>query len=274
MSIGSSNAGSRPTFRALSRAAAGNPHSPILRGALILVLCGAVCCAPGGEQPVSPAGGELDETRTGDTMIVILGASYAKGWEPRGIEGVHFVNKGMGGQQSFEMLDRFGEDVVPLEPRAVILWGYINDIFRSGSEQWPEAKARARESFLEMIRLARENRIEPILATEVTIRPKAGFMETVAGWIGSMLGKKGYQDRINAEVRELNDWLRGEAEERGLLLLDFEKALAGKDGRRKKGFARKDGSHIPPEGYAALTEMAGPSLAERFGGESGPATDE
>lgn len=266
MNIGSCNAASGPTPcrppRAVAREVSG---STTLGGLLILALCGAVCCGSGGEGPVRPDAGKAAEPHAGGAMIVILGASYAKSWEPRAIPGVRFANKGMGGQQSFEMLARFREDVALLEPRAVILWGYINDLFRSDFERWDEAKARARESFLEMIRLARASGIEPVLASEVTIRPKAGFKEALAGWLGRVLGKESYQDRVNTEVRELNSWLRGVAESEDLLLLDFEAVLAGKDGRRKKGFAREDGSHITPEGYAALDAYAAPLLAARFG---------
>ena len=175
MSINSRNAGGKPALRRLARGTRGpSPHASFMLRIVILVLCGAVCCAPGDEQPAPLAIEMPSEPRTGEAMIVILGASYAKGWQPREIPGVQFVNRGVGGQQSFEVLDRFHEDVVLLNPRAVILWGYINDLFRSRPDQRAAAKARARESFLEMIRLARENGIEPIAATEVTIRAKAG----------------------------------------------------------------------------------------------------
>lgn len=273
MSFDSSSTGRGPAGRGLPREAKGrNARSRPLRQVLILALCGVACCASGDGQPVLPAGDGPDETGTGETMIVILGASYAKGWEPRGIRGIRFENRGVGGQQSFEMLDRFREDVVLLEPRAVILWGYINDLFRSRPEKLAETKARARESFLEMIRLARENRIEPIAATEVTIRPEAGLKETLAGWVGRLLGKESYQDRINRDVREINDWLRELAAREGLLLLDFEMTLGGGDGRRKKEYALDDGSHITPRGYAALDAYAAPLLTERFGGGAAPAT--
>ena len=197
-------------------------------------------------------------------MIVILGASYAQGWTPACDEGLTFVNRGEPGEQSFEMLARFETDVIAEKPAAVLLWGYINDIFRSEEPERDAVKQRARDSFIEMIRLSREHGIEPILATEVTIRPKAGIKEGLAGLVGSITGKKSYQDRINAHVTELNSWLRQVADHEGLLLLDFEQALAGKDGRRNKAFAKADGSHIPAAGYEALDRYACTILADRF----------
>ena len=49
------------------------------------------------------------------------------------------INRGVAGQQSFELLARFDNDVVPERPRAVILWGFINDIFRAPSDTEPRS---------------------------------------------------------------------------------------------------------------------------------------
>ena len=66
-----------------------------------------------------------------DGPVVVLGASYAGGWQLEPIAGVSVVVRGVSGQQSFEVLERFERDVVSAKPRAVILWGFINDIFRA-----------------------------------------------------------------------------------------------------------------------------------------------
>jgi hypothetical protein len=66
-----------------------------------------------------------------DDRIVLLGASYVRGWNLQDIAGCRVINKGVNGEQSFEMLSRFEQDVIAVCPRAVIIWGYINDIFRS-----------------------------------------------------------------------------------------------------------------------------------------------
>lgn len=72
--------------------------------------------------------------RTGDTVVVI-GASYARGWKPESLWGANVVNKGASGEQTHEMLARFDDDVLALEPQMVIIWGFINDIYRSGLSQ-------------------------------------------------------------------------------------------------------------------------------------------
>jgi len=194
--------------------------------------------------------------------VVILGASYAAGWKLADIDGVPVVNAGVAGQQSFELLARFDSDVVAARPRAVVLWGFINDFFRAAD--MTAAPPRVRESYAEMIKRARSRDIEPIVATEVTIRPPKAIAQTAFSLIAPLLGKVVYQDQVNAHVVETNRWLRDVAQREGLLVLDLEAALADGSGRRKRAFAADDGSHISAEGYEALTGYARPRLSSHL----------
>jgi uncharacterized SAM-binding protein YcdF (DUF218 family)/lysophospholipase L1-like esterase len=196
--------------------------------------------------------------------VIVLGASYAGGWKVKNIAGLHIIVKGVSGQQSFEMLERFERDVIAARPRAVIIWGFINDLFRAQPQQSAAAAARVRDSFARMIELAQHNGIEPIVATEVTIGAKAGLSETLASWVGWARGKESYQDRINAQVRAVNESIVRLARDEGLLVLDFQSVLAEGGGGRRREFADPDGSHITPAGYDALTEYARPILAKHF----------
>ena len=106
--------------------------------------------------------------------IVVLGASYAAGWKVADIGGVPVQNAGVTGQQSFEMLARFDRDVAAVRPRAVVLWGFINDIFRA--DDVDRALTRVRESYTEMIKRARAEQIEPVLAAAFEVgRPRQGI---------------------------------------------------------------------------------------------------
>ena len=194
--------------------------------------------------------------------VVMLGASYAANWKLTNLDGIPIVNAGVAGQQSFEMLARFDAEVAAARPRAVVLWGFINDIFRASDTT--QSLARMRESYVEMTTRARAQDIEPIVATEVTIRPPKTFVEAVTAIVGPFLGKQSYQDRINGHVIEGNRWLRELAQREGVLVLDFQNTLAGTDGRRRREFATDDGSHISPEGYEALTNYARPILSNRL----------
>ena len=196
-------------------------------------------------------------------QVVILGASYAAGWHPK-VAGVTIVNKGVAGQETFQLRERFAADVVALSPRAVVIWGFVNDVFRAPRPQVASRLERTRANLREMIALARENGIEPILATEVTVRPPLAFSETVMAWVGWMLGKESYQDYVNGHVVVVNRWIRDLARTERLLLLDLEPVLADGSGIRRREFSKEDGSHISPAGYAALDAYAQPMLAAHF----------
>ena len=79
-------------------------------------------------------------------IIVILGASYVKAWPVDSVAGMQVVNKGINGEQSFEMLERFREDVLAFKPTAVIIWGFINDIHRNQRDRIEATMARVKES--------------------------------------------------------------------------------------------------------------------------------
>jgi len=231
-----------------------------------------ICCAAAWAADIED-NQAMNEQRDGAT--VIMGASYARGWNPGELGGRDCINKGVDGEQSHEVLARFERDVLALEPRSVIIWGYINDIHRSERAAIEQTKERARQSFIEMIDLAHANGIEPIVATEVTIRNRDTWKEliaamigrllgkesyqdfvnsqVIAAMIGRLLGKESYQDFVNSQVLELNGWLRQYAEQNGLLLLDLQPLLSDRSGRRKREYATEDGSHITPAGYEALT---------------------
>lgn len=196
--------------------------------------------------------------------IVLLGASYAAGWNLDGIAGLTVINRGVGGQQSWEMLERFDRDVASEQPRAVIIWGHINDVFRASPEGVDAAVARTRSSVEQMIARARSARIEPVLATEVTIGGTGHWRETLSSLITWARGKQSYVDYINGHVTAVNDWLRQLAQRERLALLDLQPVLADSAGRRRLEFSKEDGSHITPRGYEALSQYARPILEQHF----------
>jgi lysophospholipase L1-like esterase len=185
---------------------------------------------------------------------VLIGASYAKNWRVSSIRGRAIINKGAQGEQTHELRARFDRDVIEENPAAVIIWGFINNLFRSQSADLEPAMEKARSDIAAMVEEAQKHGLQPVLATEVTITSASGLKDRILAVIGPWLGKESYQDRINERVREVNTWMREFAKERDLVLLDFERVLSDKDGRRARAFASKDGSHISAAGYQALSE--------------------
>lgn len=197
--------------------------------------------------------------------VVLLGASYAGGWKPA-TDDLRLLNKGISGNQSWEMLARFERDVLAEQPRAVIVWGFINDIFRSPPDRIDASIERARQSLAAIVAQARAAGVEPILTTEVTVRGKDTWSDWAASWIGWTLGKQSYQSMINRHVMATNDWLRNFARREGVLMLDLQPLLSDEAGLRRKEYAAADGSHISAAGYEAISDHVLPRLRAHFGG--------
>lgn len=186
--------------------------------------------------------------------LVITGASYAGGWDRPVLPGFEVTNKGVSGEETHQVLARFERDVLATNPAMVILWGHINNIHRAPGGDFSAAIARAKGDYEAMLAAARGKGIQVVLATEVTLPEAIGLMNRFAALVGRIRGKEGYSSRINAQVRELNEWLRITARHQGLQLLDFERQFDDGRGFRRVEFTTEDGSHISPSGYAALTE--------------------
>jgi hypothetical protein len=71
---------------------------------------------------------------------------------------------------------------------------------------------------------------------------------------------------VNEQVREVNDFLRGTADQMDLLVLDFERAVDDGSGHRRFEFSAPDGSHISEAGYEHLTAYARSVFGERSAG--------
>jgi lysophospholipase L1-like esterase len=218
-----------------------------LKLGLGVLLAGAVTFLSG--QPLAHAASAGKPVSGGQSTVVIIGASYAQSWPVQVLDGMKVVNKGVGGEQTHEMLARFDRDVIAARPKAVLIWGFINDIHRSKPEELKDKLVRSRENIRTMIDKARSRGITPILATEVTKPVSTDF----GAWLAKLRGKQDYQASVNVHVMDVNQWIRSLAAERKITLLDFEKALAGEDGARKREYTTEDGTHLSAKAYDALT---------------------
>ena len=185
--------------------------------------------------------------------VILLGASYTADWAIEPFSEFLFINKGINGNQSCQMLERFERDVLAPHPDIVIIWGFINDFQRSDQCEWPFLPERIIVNFRKMIVLSRENKITPIIGTELTIRPPKTIKEFTAGAVAGIAHKKSYQTLINDQVLLVNEMLKKMAVANHLEILDLQPVLSSKNGLRGSRYALRDGSHISENGYTALT---------------------
>jgi lysophospholipase L1-like esterase len=192
--------------------------------------------------------------------VVLLGASYLAGWRLTAIAGCPVVNRGVAGDQTHAYLERFQRDVVDLQPRAVIIWGVANDVIRAPRGRTAEACWCVERNLESLVQLAHAHGIEPILVTELTLRPPARWYEPLAALVGRARGKEGHQQRINGHVMRLNEFIRALAARTGARLLDLHPLVSKRNGMRARRYARRDGSQLTASGYRVIDAYARPRL--------------
>jgi lysophospholipase L1-like esterase len=217
--------------------------------------------AAGASNEVGMVAEDSRPTNVNKACLVIIGASYAEGWKIDELIGCSVINKGIGGTQTFEFRERFDRDVIAEQPDFVLIWGFVNDIFRADPDKVDAALKGIRDNYEAMVTSAKSHGIEPILATEATIGEPPGWINWLKSMLGGIMGKTGHQEFINGHVMATNDWLREYASNQGLQLLDMEKVLANADGSRQARFVQDDGSHMTPVAYQVLSDYAREQLS-------------
>ena len=198
--------------------------------------------------------------------IVLLGHSHIAHWDVKSLGGFPTINRGHSGDRTTDLLARFERDVVPVHPRAVLVWAFDNDVMDADRRNIALATHQAETNLLKLAEMAEAHSIQPILTTEVTIRGD-GFFDQIANVLMPLFGKTPYQDRVNRRIIEGNKWVREQAGRRHLLLIDVQRALADSSEQRRPEFATADGVHLTSQAYAVITAQADAILRARLGPE-------
>jgi lysophospholipase L1-like esterase len=193
------------------------------------------------------ANAALPAAAAGQDRVVFFGASVAEFWGKRGgqfFPGKPYINRGIGGQTSAQMVVRFRQDVINLHPAAVVFLESTNDI---SQEMEPELSENNWQSIAE---LAKANGIRMILTT---ITPSSHFP-----W------NPGLQPAET--IRTRNAWLKEYAASHSLTYVDFYPVLANAE-EGMKAELTVDGVHPNKEGYAAMAPLVQAAIDKTLAGK-------
>ncbi len=188
------------------------------------------------------ANAALTPVAAGEDRVVFYGDSITDGWgrnagtESTFFPGRPYVNRGISGQTTPQMVVRFRQDVVDLHPRAVVILAGTNDIAGNTGPMTPEM---TEDNFRSMADLAKANGIRVILAS---ITPVADYP-----W------RPGLEPA--PKIRALNAWLKDYCERHSYTYLDYYSAMTDADGGMKSGIS-VDGVHPNVKGYAIMQPLA------------------
>jgi lysophospholipase L1-like esterase len=183
----------------------------------------------------------LAPAATGEQRVVFYGDSITDGWGRRPgtgdfFPGKPYVNRGISGQTTPQMVVRFRQDVIDLHPAAVLILAGTNDVAGNTGPMTPEM---TEENFQSMIELAKANGIRVIVAS---ITPAGDYP-----WRKGL----GPVPKIHA----LNAWLHDYCATHGVTYVDYFSAMADANGGMKPGISF-DGVHPNAKGYAIMTPLA------------------
>ena len=191
------------------------------------------------------ANSKLAPPAKGEDRIVFMGDSITDSWKiAEYFPGKPYVNRGISGQTTPQMVVRFQPDVIALKPKAVVILAGTNDIAGNTGAMSLEA---IQNNYRSMAELAKANGIKVVFAS---ILPISDYNKNAQGQtiVRSVA-------RQPEKILALNKWLKDYAAANKHIYLDYFSATV--DG---KGFLRadlaNDGLHPHAEGYKLMAPLA------------------
>ncbi len=171
--------------------------------------------------------------------VVFLGDSITDGWNlAEYFPGKPYVNRGISGQTTPQMLVRLFPDVIDLKPAALIILAGTNDIARNTG---PETLTMIEENFQAMTELAQAHGIKVILCSLTPVSDYTARKQTVR--------------RPPPDILRLNAWLRDYAARANAVFADYYPAVVDEKGMLRDGLSQ-DGLHPNAKGYALMAPVA------------------
>jgi lysophospholipase L1-like esterase len=199
------------------------------------------------------ANAKLAPPAKGERRVVFMGDSITDSWDdPRFggfFPGRPYVNRGISGQTTPQMLVRFRPDVLALGPEAVVILAGTNDI---AGNTGPTTLEAVEDNLASMVELARANGVRVVLAS---LLPVSDYEQRDGKPIVQT------ERRPPAQIRALNEWLKSYAAAHGLVYLDYYTATADERGFLKDELS-DDGLHPNAKGYIVMTPLAERAIAE------------
>lgn len=174
---------------------------------------------------------------------VFMGNSITDGWpsaDPDFFTKNGYVGRGIGGQVSAQMLMRFRQDVINLQPQAVVILAGTNDLAHNDYAVTPE---QTFDNVVSMVQLAQANGIKVILCSTL---PAYQF-----GWRPEL--------KPAEDIKAFNKKVKAYADAHDILYVDYHSAMKDdRDGLPEK--YSKDGVHPTLEGYKVMEKLVQEAL--------------
>lgn len=191
---------------------------------------------------------QLTEPAKSEQRVVFMGDSITDAWvspEYGGFfPGKSYIDRGISGQTTPQMLIRFRPDVIALRPKVVVILAGTNDL---AGNTGPMTPGQIEDNLASMAELARAHGIHTVLAS---VLPVSNYGHDRQGNAIDM--------RINRspeKILKLNAWIKKYASDNKHTYLDYFSAMADPQGMLQRDLS-EDGLHPNAKGYAAMSPLA------------------
>ena len=187
------------------------------------------------------ANARLSLLSANEDRIVFLGDSITDAWDvAKYFPGKPYLNRGIGGQTTPQMLIRFRADVIALEPKVVVILAGTNDI---AGNTGPMSLDEIEANLTTMTELARIHGVRVVLSS---VTPVNDYTER---------SRLLFPLRPPGQILELNRWMKNYCVRNDCVYLDYFSAMVDDKGLLKSDLA-EDGLHPNDRGYAIMAPLA------------------
>jgi lysophospholipase L1-like esterase len=184
---------------------------------------------------------DLAAPKPDERRVVFFGDSITDAWHlDESFPGKGYINRGIGGQTTSQMLVRFRQDVIDLKPAVVVILAGTNDIAgNTGAITVEDIEA----NYATLAEMARAHQIRVVFSSVTPVHdytPKSQLM---------------FAQRSPAKILALNHWLKDYCASNDLVYLDYFSAMVDDTGLLKKDLAL-DGLHPNDSGYRVMAPLA------------------
>lgn len=181
---------------------------------------------------------KLTPPAKGENRVVFMGNSITEGWirtHPDFFAGKPYVNRGISGQTTPQMLVRFRPDVINLKPALVVILAGTNDI---AGNTGPSTLEMIMDNLISMTELAKANNIKVVLSS---VLPAFDYP-----W------KPGMEPAM--KIVKLNEMIKKYADDHGIVYIDYFSSMADERNGLKKELSG-DGVHPNDAGYKVMEPL-------------------
>jgi len=187
------------------------------------------------------ANDRLKPAAPNEKRVVFFGDSITDMWNlTEYFPGKPYINRGISGQTTPQMLLRFRQDVIALGPKVVVILAGTNDI---AGNTGPMSLEDIEANYASMAELAKANSIYVVFASIIPVHNYTPDSQDL------------FAQRSPQKIVELNRWLKSYCADHGDLYLDYFSAMVDEKGLLQQDLA-EDGLHPNKAGYSIMARLA------------------